>query len=623
MHVSKCVTKRAMLSALSLAMAMTALPAAAQAAYTETVFFGDSLTDSGFYRPFLVSQAGPAAASLGRFSTNPGLVWSEFLADYYGTDASPAWQLTTTGIVAGTGENYAAGGARVALAPGYPPNPPTSFAPSLTTQVNAYLAAHGGQADAGALYTVWGGPNDLFFHLQGLTTQAQFLGTAGQQVGLVSTLGSAGAQYIVVPTMPDVGTTPFGLSQGAARSAGITALVQAYNQTLFGGLEAAGQRVIPVDTYTFLHEVQAAPALYGFRNVTQPACGATSSLICSPLNYAAPDAPEAYVFADGVHPSTAGHRLLAQYAASVLEGPRLLAILPHSASIIGRGRADQVSLHRSGGEQTDGLSWWGNLRGDSQRYKGGDLYDGIVPAGLFGIDWARDGLVLGAFGGYGQGKQDFGLSGGDFEQKDTTLGGFFGWYGEKLWANAQASYSWLGFDIDRKVQLGPATRSHTGSPDGSNLSVGASVGYDFGDGALRHGPVLGVLSQQIKVDGYAESNAGSTALIYPDQEFDSLVGSAGWQFRYESGGVLSPYARLTYDREFEDSADQAYAQLQSMPGLSPYAVPGQRFDQSYTTVVLGARGHWAGLQANVGLSASVDRSGGHDASVFAGLSGSF
>ena len=44
--------------------------------------------------------------------------------------------------------------------------PPTQFAPSLTTQVNAYLAANGGHADPNALYTVWGGANDLFFTSQ-------------------------------------------------------------------------------------------------------------------------------------------------------------------------------------------------------------------------------------------------------------------------------------------------------------------------------------------------------------------------------------------------------------------------------------------------------------------------
>ena len=64
---------------LAAALAFAALPAAAQT-YSQTVFFGDSLTDSGAFRPGLV-QIDPAAAVLGRFTTNPGWVWAEWLAE--------------------------------------------------------------------------------------------------------------------------------------------------------------------------------------------------------------------------------------------------------------------------------------------------------------------------------------------------------------------------------------------------------------------------------------------------------------------------------------------------------------------------------------------------------------
>jgi hypothetical protein len=84
--------------------------------------------------------------------------------------------------------------------------------------------------------------------------------------------------------------------------------------------------------------------------------------------------------------------MLGQYAVSVLEGPRLQQVLSHSAQTI--GRADQVSMHRAA--PADGLSWWGGVRGDLQRYDHADLYDGLAPAGLFGIDWARDGMVSAA-----------------------------------------------------------------------------------------------------------------------------------------------------------------------------------------------------------------------------------
>ena len=89
---------------LAVALALAAAPVFAQdAPFSQTVFFGDSLTDSGHFRPALIGLVGPNGALIGRFTTNPGLVWSEYLADHYGTDATSDNQ---------GGTNYAVGGAR-------------------------------------------------------------------------------------------------------------------------------------------------------------------------------------------------------------------------------------------------------------------------------------------------------------------------------------------------------------------------------------------------------------------------------------------------------------------------------------------------------------------------------
>ena len=114
-----------------------------------------------------------------------------------------------------------------------------------------------------------------------------------------------------------------------------------------------------------------------------------------------------------------------------------------------------------------------------------------------GIGWRSGNLLYGAFAGYGRQDVDFGYRRGDFRQTDTSIGGYLGWQGQGgLWANAQASWTQLGFDVTRQVNLGPAIRQHRGSPDGDNLSVGASAGWTFGHGALAHGPVLSVLAQK-------------------------------------------------------------------------------------------------------------------------------
>jgi len=607
------LSKRPLRSLMAVAIALAAAPAMAQSPYTKTVVFGDSLSDAGYFRPLLPASANPI---IGQFTTNPGWIWAEYVADYYGTNGGAHGN-------GQNGDNYAIGGARVGVDTSQVLVPGTPAVPlySLKTQMNQYLAANGGKADPNALYTVWGGANDLFAIQRGAPLAATLGAAVTDQVGIVGTLKAAGAQYVVVPTIPDIGLTPDARAAGPAGMAAGTALAKAYNDALFGGLKAAGLQVIPVDTFHILQEIVASPSTYGFVNATGKACLTATSLTCSPAAYATPDAYQTYVFADGVHPSNATHQMLGQYTLSILEAPRNQQILTHSAQTVGRSRADQVSWHLDG-RPADGLSWWGNLRGDMQRYAHADLYDGMAPAGLFGVDWARDGMVVGGFAGYGRMDADFGNSKGDFTQSDTSLGLFAGWYGERVWVNGQVSYSWLDYDVTRKVQLGPATRIHEGSPEGSNLTAALNAGYEFGtEGGFRHGPVAAVIWQKVKLDGYTESNPSATALGYGNQDVDSTVGRIGWQARFD-GGSVKPYVQVTYDHEFEDDK-QASAWLQSMPEVGMYKVPGLEFDKNYATAVLGARLNLWGLNSNVGMSTTTLQKRARDVSLFASFSGSF
>jgi outer membrane lipase/esterase len=292
--------------------------------------------------------------------------------------------------------------------------------------------------------------------------------------------------------------------------------------------------------------------------------------------------------------------------------------------MVGRARAERVAAH-AGNADADGMTWWSDVRGDFQRYGDGDVYDGAGPTLTFGVDWHSGNLVYGAFAGYGRQGQDFGLRGGSFDQTDMSLGGFIGWYGDNgMWINGQASWTQVEFDIDRQVVLGPTVRKHSGSADGENLSGGISAGWEFGEGAMRHGPVINVLAQRIDVDGYAEDHPEqSTSLAYPDQTFDSLIGSVGWQASYAINDHVKPYARLTVDREFEDQPKEAFAQLQSMPGTAPYAVPGVEFDQRYSTLTFGTRTQVFGLDANLGASVTVGQGNANHATVFATVGGNF
>ncbi|MBW8823900.1 MAG: SGNH/GDSL hydrolase family protein, partial [Xanthomonadales bacterium] len=298
-------------TALASALSMVALPAAAQyvdthaQTFSQTIFFGDSLTDAGFFRPLLPAAGQPV---MGQFTTNPGTTWAQDVANYYGVNQSTGW----TAAGPDSGSNYAVGGARVGGV--------SASAPSLDQQVNFYLSRTGGRADPNALYGVWGGANDLRAITTPASAPAIMGGAIAADVGIVMKLQAAGARYIMVPNIPDIGLTPESLAAGPVTSATATALSANYNAALYSAMASNHLRIIPLDTFHMLQEIVASPATYGFRDVTHTACGtgsapAGSSLTCGPQGMGlpssyAPGADQAYAFADGIHPSTAAHKIL-------------------------------------------------------------------------------------------------------------------------------------------------------------------------------------------------------------------------------------------------------------------------------------------------------------------------
>ena len=205
--------------------------------FPDTYFLGDSLTDSGQF----MGQ---------RFTTNPGKVWSQQLAAQLGTSANPSGS---------HGTNYAVGGARVGEDSTTVVGGVTVPIPSVRTQLQQLRAVEGNRLDGDALYTVWGGANDLFAITAGAPAQATITSAIVEHVTVVSALSQAGARYILVPNIPDLGMTPAFTGNEAAG----TQLSTAYNQALYGQLANTKSNVIPLDVASLLHEAAANPSAFG------------------------------------------------------------------------------------------------------------------------------------------------------------------------------------------------------------------------------------------------------------------------------------------------------------------------------------------------------------------------
>jgi outer membrane lipase/esterase len=281
----------------------------ALASYSEVVFFGDSLTDTGNLYAYSGVPVSPPYFN-GRFSNGP--LWSETLAGWLGSTAAPS-------LIGGN--NYAWAGATV-MDYG-------RMQPEIPQQLFQYLTKTGGIADPGSLYVILGGANDINEASANPATAGINLVKAAYAIdGMVDALYAAGARNILVGNLPDIGLTPLAMG-----SAGATALTIAFNSTLKKLLEEtetadAGLDLDVFDLYGLLNSAVANPSAYGFSNVTD-ACKTgplgTPGAVCN--------SPDSYLFWDAFHPSARAHALMAQTAFRAIPEPSVLLLF--AAALMG------------------------------------------------------------------------------------------------------------------------------------------------------------------------------------------------------------------------------------------------------------------------------------------------
>ncbi len=340
----------------------------AAAAKMQVVSFGDSLSDVGTYAAYVLPHFGG-----GRFTTNPGEVWTQKVAEAYGGTLTPAYQGGFGSALQATGGfGYAQGGARVTdpQGIGWAANNLAATTVPIATQVANYLSAHG-SFNSNQIVLIQGGANDIFANSTALVTaiETDIAGGMTAQTALakevtttlgpvalslvqqVGTILANGATHVVLSNVPDIGQTPLGVEtaaqQGATAQQLLSGIAQTFNALLSGYLQAANlsSKIIFIDTFTWqdttlanfqangftvsntgtacnLQQMQASATAYAQANPSVLLPGQTaaqfgaslaSSLFCSPQTLTVAGADQTYMFADTVHPTTHLHALFAQY----------------------------------------------------------------------------------------------------------------------------------------------------------------------------------------------------------------------------------------------------------------------------------------------------------------------
>lgn len=310
------------------------------------VMFGDSLSDVGTY----AAAAGYVGG--GRFTTNPGPVWIETVARAYRLPITPnvvGWAGQQTTCPQPRCYGFAQGGARV-TAPNGIGNEDGKGSGAMTLPIKGQIDSYVKQFKvfgATDLVFVSAGSNDIFYWngavagklLTADLATAQVQQAAVELAGYVKGLFDKGARHIYVVNLPDMSNNPYGKSQDAKTRALLQSLSQAYNASLKAELDKAGSGARWVDLYSMANDEQQSPAKYGLPaglNLTQPACDVDkikavtggqvttgSSLFCVSATLVAAGASGGYLFADGVHPTTLGHKAISDYVLSVLRADGL------------------------------------------------------------------------------------------------------------------------------------------------------------------------------------------------------------------------------------------------------------------------------------------------------------
>lgn len=367
------------LSAVAIATLTALLTPAPALAWDSLTVFGDSLSDSG---------------NVGRFTFDGAQhpLYDEILAAHLGEDL----QRSTLG-----GSNYAQGGA-VSV---------PKLDPDLNTQdqLAGYLASTGGRAESNGLYIHWVGANDIAVAVTNpLTASETISNSANQSVAQIKTLLDAGAGAVIVPTVPQLGSTPYmiqtvlrvlgseatpamvaafqsldgvttpdkavrqqAVQDAFTQAAGevssvpavrdalaqqlynawqelseqVTALSDGYNQQEEAGLATLNGNIVRVDIAGLFDEVIANPTQYGLTNTIGIACPiGTSADECQSSTPGFSTAQD-YLFADRLHPSPAVHAMIADYIQSILDAPAQVAALSQSPLMMARDTQNTLDGH--------------------------------------------------------------------------------------------------------------------------------------------------------------------------------------------------------------------------------------------------------------------------------------
>ena len=565
----------AALAALTLAASAALATAASAQSYGRLVVLGDSLSDNGnLYLASGGTQPPSPPYFQGRFSN--GRVFTELL----GFNAA-----NFNGAVTGS-INLAYGGSRT--------DNNVAFPPGMRQQLTTYLG-RGGAFGANDLVSVLGGANNIFQALPtaGVSTNpvAAITPTLSAAVAdmnfLVNDIAGRGAGTILVTNLPRLGITPqFRTSPAAALAdyAGSTFNSSLQTALLTTAAARPGTNIILFDLAKVSDLLASSPGRFGLSNVTEACFNGVT--VCAN--------PDSYLYFDGVHPTAAGHRLVAALSGDYLYYGDRAAGSTLQGETAYRHREDALD---AAGARMSGHAPW--TAGTSISI--GGLYDRSETDARATVASAKsDGYGAQMTLESGTETMRFGLTGSyrnadvsagptSFELQTLALDAAAGWRSDAMFINVAAGFASDDYNnIERVSALAPIIQTATTRGFSSGARLQGGMWFDAGGIAIS--PRVAVTYANSDVDGYIEQGAAAS-YQYRDRSVKGITAEAVLRAEGDMGG-FAVFVEGGYRDSLDDSSDAVRVGIAG----NPAQVLSRRFDDPFGGSVLAS----AGLSGDMG-----------------------
>ncbi len=586
----------------------------AQAQQPGTIYgFGDSLLDVSRNCPIAFPQSAPYGACGNGRGT---LQWLS--------------QLTSYGFI--KSNDYAYNGVGNGVFPAF------NGGPTVAQQIVEFTSA-GRSFQPNDLIVVGGMPNNSAAPLLGIldsngapyTPQTLSAATLSQQYGNIAQLIKAGGHNFIVENMFSSsaynfyvigGFYPFGAPYAFPNIPGATTFFGLANANLastLAPLAAPGVRIHVVDLAAIYTKAYTDPASLGFKTGT--ACVFDGACLT-----ASKDVQNQHFMFD-LHPTDAGYAVIARYEANLLAAQdgiaaqgdiaqltaqnfsnsifsRLDAFRANDPRVTGAAPPSQAfaSMDRPGMSTKApprlapelplsvylAAAYGSGSRGDRFSADGNAVgFDYTLAGGTFGADVKVDpNIRVGGALNYTNPIANLHGGTGHLNLDSYQIGGFASFTYPHLLTDIVATYGYNKYRIDRPGVVDTIR----GSTTGDTFTIGAKSAYLFDVGAVRVGPLAGLVYDYTNVNPYTETGDPIITQAVARQKLEGLTGSAGVQFRAPfivGARPVNSFLNLTAEHDFLGGARTLLAAETVALALPIYTVVQGNPDRTYGKVVGG------------------------------------